>query len=584
MGEFIMADPYANLLVCEPFDWWEDVENDIAMKTQAIPTTPTVPITATELVDKYSPLLTRGQFNWLEDNEDDIAMKTKALVIPTPDTENMATASIGPAIDRNVDDKYAHLLEHEQFDRLEDVENYIAMGIDLATIPSSPATTSKLDDKYSKPPVHQDCLEDDENDTAMDTKYLAIDNEPPATTNGPIIAVALDDSYAHLLHRETSDSVDNAEATLAMDHQPEMAVTMSSNEIIDSPQPVELNQSLDIPNSASTTEPVQNLQLASPQPELDEFNYRAEICNEDNTIHHWNWLGWPVYTRTATPPGVSLAFMQAIPKAPRGRDKLRVNSIMKCAIEYIDPVILKVDRGDEGILQMYGSAMIEACEGLTYTHYSLHGNWMSDDFSMRRRIVPDAGESELERFAIGRFAVANGLLEGGPFISRYEWLDWRDQLVAASKEPVRSPRKRTWKPTPSKLKIESTSSKELSPPSRPLTFSSVPLEIVGNTQKARITTKTIHSSVVFPIGIMRTIMKKTWPVPTTVPNTVFSLPFGSMGIFIEKPLVTFSNIPREMFVFPLGIMWGFMKRALHLIRAAFTPRVLLPETLSSLSD
>lgn len=90
------------------------------MKTQAIPTTPTVPITATELVciptsithtywqllhhqvDKYSPLLTRGQFNWLEDNEDDIAMKTKALVIPTPDTENMATASIGPAIDRNV--------------------------------------------------------------------------------------------------------------------------------------------------------------------------------------------------------------------------------------------------------------------------------------------------------------------------------------------------------------------------------------------------------------------------------------------------------------------------------------------------
>ena len=261
--------------------------------------------------------------------------------------------------------------------------------------------------------------------------------------------------------------------------------------------------------------------------------------------------------------------MQARPKAPRGREKLRVNSIMNRAIEYIDPVIIKVDRGDEGLLQMYGSAMIEACDGLTYTHYSLHGNWMSDDFLKRRSIVPDAGESELEELAIGRFAVANGLIEGGPFISRDEWFDWRDQLVAASREPVRSPRKLSWKPTPSKLKIESTSSEQLSPPSRLPTCSLASLEIVSNTQKVRVTTKMIQTS--FPIGIMGTIIKKTWPGPTTIPNTAFSLPLGSMGNFIEKPLFTAGNISREFFVSPFGIIWKIMKKSfekssLHLAR------------------
>ena len=47
------------------------------------------------------------------------------------------------------------------------------------------------DDKYSKLPVHEDWLENSENDIAMDTKYLALDNEPLATTNGPTIAVEL---------------------------------------------------------------------------------------------------------------------------------------------------------------------------------------------------------------------------------------------------------------------------------------------------------------------------------------------------------------------------------------------------------
>lgn len=49
-GYTIQADPYAHLFVREQFDWWEDVENDIAMEAKAIHSTSTVPTTSTKLV------------------------------------------------------------------------------------------------------------------------------------------------------------------------------------------------------------------------------------------------------------------------------------------------------------------------------------------------------------------------------------------------------------------------------------------------------------------------------------------------------------------------------------------------------
>ncbi|KAJ6184439.1 hypothetical protein N7519_005740 [Penicillium mononematosum] len=84
-------------------------------------------------------------------------------------------------------------------------------------------------------------------------------------------------------------------------------------------------------------------------------------------------LGWLCYNRSTTPPAVSLAFMQASPKVPKGRDQLRVNSILNRAIRYIDPVIVRLDRENEEILQTHGTAMVEACRHTTYTHCSLHG-------------------------------------------------------------------------------------------------------------------------------------------------------------------------------------------------------------------
>lgn len=129
---------------------------------------------------------------------------------------------------------------------------------------------------------------------------------------------------------------------------------------------------------------------------------------------------------------------------------------------------------------MRGSTLVEACNGHNYNHYSLHGNWMNDDFTMRRMIVPDVGGTPVVRsISDGEFAVGNGIFKNGPLISRSEWMDWQDQLVAATKEPNRSPRKMTWKPSPSNLKIKSMASEQL-PLNQILTYSCVPLEIMSD--------------------------------------------------------------------------------------------------------
>lgn len=388
-----------------------------------------------------------------------------------------------------------------------------------------------------------------------------------------------------------------------MDNQPEInTATESSDELLDSAQPVQPSQLLDVPNSISTSEPVQAQTLSPDESDefFDEYHYRSVVGDHDSEIHHWNWFGQPVYEPTTTPPAVSLAFMQARPKAPKGRDRLRVTSIMNRAILQIDPVILKVDRGNEAILEMHGSAMIQACDGLSYIHYSLHGNWINDDFSMRRMTVPDAGWPVAREWAIGdeELVVGNGIVDNGPLISRYEWMDWRDKLVAATKEPALSPRKLTWQPSPSKFKIESTSSKRPSPPNHLPTYSSAPLEIVSkDTHKARVTTEKIPlTSTSFPVGITATIIKKAWPAPKTIPgpkaipdtmtipHAPFSLQLTITSQLIKKAWATASKVLHKSFAFPLSILRTIMKKLWALIKAVLNPRRFVSELLSLTSN
>lgn len=284
---------------------------------------------------------------------------------------------------------------------------------------------------------------------------------------------------------------------------------------------------------------------------IDEYEYRELIGREDPAIHHWNWFGWPVYGPTATPPAVSLAFMQAKPKVPRGRDRLRVVSIINRAIHQIDPVILRVNGGNEAVLQMHGSALVEACKDDTYNHYSLHGNWMNDEFEMRQIIVPDiVGRPAVRSTSDGNFAIGNGIFENGPLISRNEWVDWQDELVAATKEPDRSPRKMTWKPSPSNLKIESMASEQL-PLDQLLTYSFVPLEILSNMiQRAGVAPKKmIYTPTSSPIGIVETVTRKAWSGRKIIPGTPLTIRPGIMGDLIKKTWPTACDSLRRSFAF-----------------------------------
>jgi hypothetical protein len=177
-----------------------------------------------------------------------------------------------------------------------------------------------------------------------------------------------------------------------------------------------------------------------------EFELRSHIGDGDNKIHHWNWMGDPVYHPVTTPPADSLAFMRARPKAPKGRQKYLVTSILNRAIELVDPVLVSVDQDNGELFDMHGSELIQACDGRVFRYYSLHGRWLDAGEEESRHIVPDRGARGLCQFEIG-----NGINEDGPLLSRDEWLQWQAEEVAAGKGFFEFPRKLSWKPSPSLL-------------------------------------------------------------------------------------------------------------------------------------
>ncbi|KAJ5969298.1 hypothetical protein N7501_005546 [Penicillium viridicatum] len=482
--------------VCDNFDWWEDVEQDIAMKTKAVGPNS---ITAPRLDNEHASLLGRQQFDWWEDVENDIVMKTK----------RHPSSLLSPYRDPKLDNTHSEndiTVETEDLDVIStDATNDIAMETEDLDVQKELLHTTNG-------PISGNgtCSEDAGSDVSMGTEDLA-------SNSGPVTAAELDDTYSQPSHSEPSNLANDVETTLAMNHGLD-AVTTSSNQFI------------------------------------DEYEYRALIGREDPAIHHWNWFGWPVYGPTTTPPAVSLAFMQAEPKAPHGSDSLRVASIMNRAIHQIDPVILRVNSGNEALLQMHGSALVEACNDHTYNHYSLHGNWVNDDFAMRQMIVPDlAVIRAVGSTSHGRFAIGNGIFENGPLISRNEWVEWQDQLVAATKEPSRSPRKMAWKPSLSNLKIESMESQPL-PLNRLVTYSFLPLGVLNNMIKTAgvAPKKTVHAPVSSPFGIMETVTRKAWAgrQSTPAPDTPLAIRPGIMGDLIKKAWASPYDSLRKTFHFP----------------------------------
>ncbi|CAG7965840.1 unnamed protein product [Penicillium nalgiovense] len=528
----------------------------------AVDITSTGPTTGSNVGDEYA------QLPFHRDSDED--QSYLAIDNELPNANN------GPVTAVKLDVSCVDLPHPDTFDFVEDANNDIPMNTEdlaidngLHTINNGPVTAVELHDSYSGLPHPEtfNLVEDVEDDVAMDVEDLELGNERHTTSNGPVTAVELEHANAQLIHRETLDFAEDTNPTDPLSHRPEMSITTkSSHEIGDIPQPVERSHGLDPQTPASIPESVQASVVDSPpfsEEFISEYEYRSIVGSQDESIHHWNWFGCPVYNRSTTPPAVSLAFMQAEPKVPKGSDGLRVHSIMNRAIQYIDPVIIKLDSRNEEVLQMHGSEMVQECGEITYTHYSLHGTWMKDDFSIRRMIVPDAGTPGNSQFAIG-----NGLFETGPLISRTL--------------PVRFPRKLTWKATPSKLKIQSMS-----------TIDNIPsesnhlctLETESRfTQKTWLAAKRIpRTSISLPAGNMGTMIKKAWCRPKTDPGSTSYSCLSIMGRLAKRTWATITCILHKSFGFPLGKVKAGIKKAWHLMNAVFTLHRLVPDVLSWLS-
>ncbi|KAJ5213699.1 hypothetical protein N7449_000868 [Penicillium cf. viridicatum] len=568
-----LENEYACLVVRQQFDWWEDVENDIVMKTKSIPSASSVPITTPKLDDKYARLLARERFNWWEEVENDITKKTKTLAVdtnnPTTDTENLTTACTGLASASavsNLDDEYSQPSAREHCDPIDDVENDTAMKTKslpmdteihitdtghMDTTSTDPTTTNKLDDQDARSPVYYDCSKGVENDITVNTKDLAVISTSLTTASN------LNDNFAQLLLSEHENWPGDAKNDIAMDTenlavQNELLATTNAfiSEYDNWSEDAESDISMGTEDLAANSEPHATANGPVTAVELDDTY--AQISHPDTSD-------------VANDVETTLAMDH----------RLEINTVTTFSNEFIDG-------GNEAVLQMRGSALVEACNDHTYNHYSLHGNWINDDFAMRRMIVPDVvGIPVVGSISDGEFAIGNGIFENGPLISRNEWMDWQDQLVAATKEPNRSPRKMTWKPSPSNLKIKSMASEQL-PLNQILTYSCVPLEILSDViQKAGVTPKKmVPISISSPIGIMETVTRKAWSGRKSIPDTPFTIRPGIIGDLIKKACDSL----RKCFAFPLGIISAIMKKAWPMIKAVFNSHKFVFEILSMLSN
>lgn len=182
---------------------------------------------------------------------------------------------------------------------------------------------------------------------------------------------------------------------------------------------------------------------------FSERSYRAE---HDSPIHHFNWLGRPVWQRSTTVPKDSLVFIQGRPKTAWIREDYRVQPILNRAMQFVDPVVVIPNDGDTSFLELKGTALARAAVGRVYKLYSPHGRWVIDDSEETEELITDHGEfafHTLDTVAIGR-----GFISHGSVRTPSDWLE--EAALNAEAEADRA-RKLYWKATPSRLEPTSRS-------------------------------------------------------------------------------------------------------------------------------
>ncbi|KAE8378753.1 hypothetical protein BDV26DRAFT_291877 [Aspergillus bertholletiae] len=151
-----------------------------------------------------------------------------------------------------------------------------------------------------------------------------------------------------------------------------------------------------------------------------EFTYRNYCMEHDEyrQIHHFNWLGYPIYESSGTSPAISLLFQLADPKTPSPRDELRFQSVFARAMRFVDPVIVELEKGLED-LERQGLDLVRWATGRVTRFYSLHGRWTEDRVEWDECKYPDEGTLAL--YQSGSVACGNGFISLCNIRSRHQW-------------------------------------------------------------------------------------------------------------------------------------------------------------------
>lgn len=183
--------------------------------------------------------------------------------------------------------------------------------------------------------------------------------------------------------------------------------------------------------------------LCEEQTVQSAFAKRDWDVRGDNDIHHYNWLGEPVYQSSSTSPSDSLAVIQGQPKVHKAQDSLRIQTIMQRALEFIDPVVMILEEEDQHILQLRGTDLARASCGKVYKYYTPHGQWTMDDQDAAE-IIADYGSLSIYKRA--NLAVGNNLVDHDLIQSPQEWLNSWYAALSAAEATTSLPRKMSWKP------------------------------------------------------------------------------------------------------------------------------------------
>ncbi len=146
----------------------------------------------------------------------------------------------------------------------------------------------------------------------------------------------------------------------------------------------------------------------------DEYKWKClEVRDEvEYWVHHINFFGQLVYTKSATSPAATIAILKSSTKwfGVVNTSRLRISVLVASASRLLDPVVYYGK--PEALAQLRGTALEDACIGQCDKFYSNNGWWQDDEYT-EEEYIPRVDTLESVHYKEGE-VVINGCTPGFP--------------------------------------------------------------------------------------------------------------------------------------------------------------------------